>query len=250
MQSLVAAGQRALYIGTQQLRLGDETVERPPRDLDVTDTRLTRPDAAVPAGTVVTTSRDGRQKATRRRVVRSAAGAGGAAALVLAGCEPRQSGGARRQPSAGPVTLRVHIQTGSYADFTRKWGDRYAQERPNVSVVVEPFPTANQEYHTKLKTLHVTGSIGDMAWTWATQGLLPEFGHLKVWRPVDDLVRAERFDPRQYFPAIVDGMTFEGRLLGLPFHGHPGFPFFFYNTDLFQKRGACHRPPGSGRSIP
>ena len=43
----------------------------------------------------MTTSRDGRQKATRRRVVRSAAGAGGAAALVLAGQEADEAGTTR-----------------------------------------------------------------------------------------------------------------------------------------------------------
>lgn len=140
-------------------------------------------------------------------------------------------------PAKGPVTLRLHIQSGVYTTWSTKWGERFKQERPNVTVAVEPIPTANQEYFSKIKTMLATDTLGDLAWTWATQGLLPEFGNLKVWRPVDALLKGDRFDLGQYFPAVIEGMKYRGDLMGLPFHGHPGFPFFFYNAELFSKRG-------------
>jgi multiple sugar transport system substrate-binding protein len=143
------------------------------------------------------------------------------------------------QPAKGPVTLRLHIQDGSYAQWSQKWGERFTREHPQITIVVEPFPTAGQEYHTKIKTMLATQTLGDLVWTWCTQGLLGEFSHLGVWRPLDDLVRADRFDLGQYYPAIIEGMKFRGSLMGLPFHGHPGFPFFFYNIDLFAKHGVA-----------
>jgi ABC-type glycerol-3-phosphate transport system substrate-binding protein len=91
------------------------------------------------------------------------------------------------------------------------------------------------------------GSLGDAIWGGNAQSQSSKWAHLGAIRTMDDLVRAERFDPKQYFPAIVDGMKFEGKLMGLPFHGHPGFPFFFYNADLFQKRGVP--PPAGGWTL-
>lgn len=170
----------------------------------------------------------------RAALSRVALGTGG----VLFACRPaRPTPDQPVQPARGPVTLRLHIQEGAYAQWSRKRGERFTQEHPQVTITVEPFPTAGQEYHTKIKTLLATQTLGDLVWTWCTQGLLGEFGHLGVWCPLDDLVRADRFDLGQYYPAIIEGMKFRGSLLGLPFHGHPGFPFFFYNSDLFAKHG-------------
>src|SRR5438093_5967466 len=121
------------------------------------------------------------RQATRRQVL--AWSVPGAGALTLAGCGGAAAPAGRAPaPSTGRVTLRLHIQSGAYAMWSSKWGDRYKQERPNVTVAVEPFPTANQEYFTKVKTMLATDTLGDLVWTWATQGLLPEFGNLKVWR--------------------------------------------------------------------
>jgi multiple sugar transport system substrate-binding protein len=175
------------------------------------------------------------RQTTRRRVLAWSVPAG---ALAVAACGGAAApSGQMPAQSAGPVTLRLHIQSGAYAMWSSKWGERYKQEKPNVTVAIEPFPTANQEYFTKVKTMLATDTLGDLVWTWATQGLLPEFGNLKVWRAVDDLVKVEKFDLGQYFPAIIEGSRFRGALTGLPFHGHPGFPFLFYNAELFAKRG-------------
>ncbi|MBI3973111.1 MAG: extracellular solute-binding protein [Chloroflexi bacterium] len=173
-----------------------------------------------------------------RRTILSTLSAGWALVPALVACRPSPAPReAAPQPAKGPVTLRLHIQAGGYGTWSQKWGDRIKQEQPNVTVAVEAFPTAGQEYFTKIKTMLATDTLGDLVWTWATQGLLPELSHLKVWRPIDDLVRVDRFDLKQYYPAITEGLRFRGALMGLPFHGHPGFPSFFYNADLFAKRG-------------
>ncbi len=161
------------------------------------------------------------------------------AGAVLGACAAPTPGSSPSSDNASeaPVTLRVHINSGVYGDFTQMWGERFTEEHPDIQITVESFPTAGGEYHAKLRAMHATGEIGDMVWTWATAGQLPELSHLGLWQPIDELVEADQFDLGQYFPSVIQGLQFEGQLMGLPFHAHPGFPQFSYNVDMFNQAG-------------
>jgi multiple sugar transport system substrate-binding protein len=155
------------------------------------------------------------------------------AAKTDAGSKPAPS-------SKGPTTVRVHINTGAYSDFVKKWGEKFTkEEKPDIKISVEPFTTAGNEYHAKIRAMHNTGEIGDLAWTWATSGQLPELGHLGLWQPVDEMVKADKLDLGAYYPSAIAGLKYQNKLLGLPFHAHPGFSQFIYNKDIFEKAGVA-----------
>src|SRR5207302_1691551 len=62
-----------------------------------------------------------------------------------------------------------------------------------------------------------------------------------VFQPVEQYIKADKFDTKPYLSASLEGQKFQGQLHGLPFLGHYGCNAIYYNKDMLAKAGV--QPP-------
>ncbi|HEX2324414.1 MAG TPA: extracellular solute-binding protein [Chloroflexota bacterium] len=173
--------------------------------------------------------RPGADRPSRRAVL------GAGATVLVAACAP--GGGSPAVPRAGerPAQLRLHVRSGSEADTLDERLPAFTQKFPRVSVAIEPFPGG--EYQTKIVALMAAASLGDAIWGGNAQSQSSKWAYLGGIRPLDDLVRAERFDLNQYYRQAVDGGRLDGKLYGLPFKLHPSFCVLYANLNAVGETG-------------
>src|SRR5690606_34809893 len=56
--------------------------------------------------------------------------------------------------------------------------------------------------------------------------------------PHDDIVASTGFDKSVFWPAIMQALTVDGKLYGIPNHGHYGTVVYYYNKTLYENAGA------------
>ncbi|MGH2369614.1 MAG: extracellular solute-binding protein, partial [Chloroflexota bacterium] len=84
-------------------------------------------------------------------------------------------------------------------------------------------------------------SLGDVFWGASSTGQGNLWAHSGVVRFADDLIKAEKFDLKAYYPSAMSGVTFEGKVYALPYKLQPGPMGIYYNVDAFNREG--HPPP-------
>ncbi len=90
--------------------------------------------------------------------------------------------------------------------------------------------------YAKVYALAAGGNLGDIVWTY----LNTVTEHLKkgVVAPHDDLVASTGFDKSVFWPAIIEALTVDGKLYGVPNHGHFGTVIYYFNKNLYEAAGA------------
>ena len=178
---------------------------------------------------------------TRRRVLAGGGAAPGWALLAAcAGAQPGtgESGGA---PARQPATLRFKYRIPS--DVVRQSYDRalevWRTEHPEI--VLEPEANDSATFTPSLTSQIAAGTPPDAApadWDqsldWASDGLL---------LPLDDLLKARRVNPDEWFQGAMDYTRLGGKAYGLPITGYT--TVVYYNRDLFQREGVP-LPPKDG----
>jgi multiple sugar transport system substrate-binding protein len=178
--------------------------------------------------------RRGKSRLTRRSLHRAAAGATAAGASVLAACAaPGASGGGQGAgaPGAarsGPVTVQVMDWGTPEHDEVNK---RFMAATPNVTVE-RMTPTAGQERHQKFETALAGGEPPDLFWMDA--GRTGDFREKKILLPLDPLIKRDRFDLPDFFPAAQSIYQYGGQNWGVLFDVAPWL--LVYNKTLFEKR--------------
>ena len=173
---------------------------------------------------------------TRRSLTRAAHGSAAAAAAVLAACAAPDGGRGSGAPGAaqrGPVTVQVMDWGTAEHDEVNK---RFAAATPNVTVE-RMTPTAGQERHEKFETALAGGAPPDLFWMDA--GRTGDFREKKILLPLDSLIKRDRFDLPDFFPAAQGIYQFGGQNWGVLFDVAPWL--LVYNKALFEKRAV--RPP-------
>jgi ABC-type glycerol-3-phosphate transport system substrate-binding protein len=202
------------------------------------------------AGEVQRAGRARRRQLLGGAGVALAAGAGGAA---LGACAPGGGGGttaALPTPARGPQSIDVVTRNGvSAASGHSQFYDKQAKAlfTPETQITVN-FVDAQPDVGQKLTVLAAGGTPPDGSWF----GLLADGSAgreqaLKgIFRPLDDLVKRDgRFDRAAYFKPILDAMTVDGKLFGLPTHGHFGTNVLYYNKNLTRAAGVNVPDDGS-----
>jgi multiple sugar transport system substrate-binding protein len=180
---------------------------------------------------------------TRRRLAAlgGAAGWGVLAACAGTGTGTSESGSAPAPPARQPVTLRFKYRIPS--DVVRQSYDRalevWRSEHPEI--VLEPEANDSATFTPSLTAQLVAGTPPDAApadWNqsldWASDGLL---------LPLDDLLKARKISPDEWFPGAMDYTRLGGKACGLPITGYT--TVVYYNRDLFQREGVP-LPPKDG----
>jgi hypothetical protein len=94
----------------------------------------------------------------------------------------------------------------------------------------------------------VGGTIGDALFTGDT---VREHAHLvryKVIGPVDGYLDGAGVEETEWLTLMVDQLTDDGEMHGLPRTGHPGEPFIWVNLTMFDKPG-IDRPAVKGNTF-
>jgi multiple sugar transport system substrate-binding protein len=178
---------------------------------------------------------------------------------------PAQPTAAAAKPAApvqGKVTVRLHerannvVQGGAQYELFKPGGhlDKFKEANPNVEVVVEPLPPGTAEYGPKLLSLHMGGSIGDVVYGAVGSGSFQYVAANEMVHPLDDLVKGENFDLKQYLPNMVDALRVSdtgigsGPLYGLPLLVHARDTVLFYNKTLLDQAGVPY-PDGDKMTV-
>lgn len=178
------------------------------------------------------------QKFSRRRfLVGSSAVAAGAflaACAVPAGQPSAQSGGEAAAPGTEDVTIIFHSRLGSHADWHKSRVPVFEEQNPGIKLQVDELDGA--EMLAKIYAMAAGGSLGDIVWTY----LNSVTEHIKkgVVAPHDDMVASTGFDKSVFWPAIIQALTVDGKLYGIPNHGHYGTVVYYFNKDLYEASGA------------
>lgn len=190
-----------------------------------------QPSAA--AGSAGGTRRD--RALSRRNVI--LVGASGAAALALAACEgPNPTGGSK---AAAPAKISV---------ITRGGGDGTGMEQVIIPAFTKQFDNIRVEhaslggepdYWAKVVTGHLGKELGDVIW--ASNGGFSALASRGVFKELEPLARSDKYDFKDYVPGGLDSLKHDGKLMGLPWGGHPGYQGLTYNEDLLAKTGI--KPP-------
>ena len=173
------------------------------------------------------------ERRVSRRVV---AGAPALAGMVAAACgwgATQQS-----QPSKAAVTIRVLTRagpTGHTAWYQSVTPRLFTPQFPNITV--EWDEAAGTTVTEKLVTFGASGTLPDVSWL----GLVSDGGRggmqRNLFRPLDPVIKTDKFDKSVYWPSMLDAMTLRGQVFGLPTHGHFGPVIAYVNTDMVTRAG-------------
>jgi ABC-type glycerol-3-phosphate transport system substrate-binding protein len=177
------------------------------------------------------------QKFSRRRfLVGSSAVAAGAvlAACTATGGQPATQAGEDAAPDAEGTTIVFHSRLGSHADWHKQRVPLFEEQNPGVKLQIDELDGA--EMYAKIYALAAGGNLGDIVWTYLNT--VTEHLQKGVIAPVDDIIASRNFDTSVFWPSILQALSVDGKLYGIPNHGHYGTVVYYYNKDLYEASGA------------
>jgi multiple sugar transport system substrate-binding protein len=148
------------------------------------------------------------------------------------------SGGEGCASGAPKITWYVGLGSGTDADVIPKekaWVDKYNKSQTKACVVLEVVH--NPESYDTLKALLAAGTPPDIVGPVGKRGRANFQG---AWADVSALAKAANFDISKYDKALLDFLTDEGVLVGLPFALFPSF--IYYNKALFDEAKLPYPP--------
>ncbi|MGH2458867.1 MAG: extracellular solute-binding protein [Chloroflexota bacterium] len=152
-----------------------------------------------------------------------------------------------RSPS--PITLRFNMRSGGeksepaiYVDRPREWS-----EATGDKVKLEPTP-GGTDYIPKIEALAASNTLGDLVFT--SEGYLEhsQLVRFNVLEPMDSYLQTYKVSKDEWFKAIVDGMTYNGKMYGLPKTGYPPDAYIWINLQMFKDAGIAE-PPTYGNTF-
>jgi putative chitobiose transport system substrate-binding protein len=117
---------------------------------------------------------------------------------------------------------------GPFTDWIEDFIARYEAEHPNVEIVWVDVPGADvaQKYLTAISA----GMAPDVANVYG----LAQLAELDVLLDLNEYISEE--DKAAYFPDMIEALTFNGKLLGLPWYGGGAAPII-YSRAVFEEAG-------------
>lgn len=164
---------------------------------------------------------------TRRDFLK--AGGGASLAMLLAGC----GGFGVGQSRGGSAGVTVwEISTGLEREAVEKALQKYNKANPDANAEVQFFE--NDPYKQKLRVSMGAGNPPDVFYGWGG-GILESYVDANnVYDITSDLQKDGWGD--MYFPNVLEGATFDGKVYGVPVSGmQPNV--VFYNKEMFDQYG-------------
>jgi multiple sugar transport system substrate-binding protein len=173
---------------------------------------------------------------TRRALLRRAATAGVAAALVAGGaCDRREA--------LPPGVVELNFYTFTSTEFRRLFHEQltpaFERANPNLRVRINES-LGDAGYDAKLLTL-IAGKIAPDLFR-VDQGNFPFYAAKDILLPLDEfLARDRELSANDFYPQLLQGMRYDGKVLGLPSDFSP--IVILYNQDLFDRFGVPYPRP-------
>jgi multiple sugar transport system substrate-binding protein len=154
-----------------------------------------------------------------------------AAVLLLA---PLSACGIFSSPSdVDSDTVIVALPSDNPADIELRQtlAKEFMKEHPDIKVQVQVLPSNG--YNTKIFATTAAGNPPDIF----NSGdiIIPTIVQKDYAYDLHEFVAKENYDLSAFYPEVIDGMTFEGKLVGLTDNWDT--QVMYYNRDLFDKAG-------------
>jgi ABC-type glycerol-3-phosphate transport system substrate-binding protein len=165
---------------------------------------------------------------------------GAPASPTAAPGKPADAPAAAAKPAAGktPVTLRLHMRAGGeksepaiYVDRPGEW-----EQETGHKVALEPIPSG-KEYVPKIMALAAGNTIGDALFTGDAYSEHTFLVRNDVIEPVDDYLPRFNVKKTEWIKPIIDTLTHDGKMYGLPKASNPAHSFINVNLTMFKEAG-------------
>jgi ABC-type glycerol-3-phosphate transport system substrate-binding protein len=156
---------------------------------------------------------------------------------------------ARPPTGKAPVTLRFHMRSGGdksepaiYVERPGEW-----MKETGHKVELEPIP-AGKDYAPKVVSLAAGGTIGDLLFTGYSDATHIFYVKNKILNPDDDFMAKNNIRKNEWVKAIVESLTFEGKMYGMPKAANPAEAYIAVNLKAFDEAG-LKKPEVYGNSF-
>ncbi len=160
---------------------------------------------------------------------------------------PKPTAAAKPAKPKEPVTLRFHMRGGGeqsepaiYVQRPKEW-----EEETGNKVKLEPIMG---DYVGKLLALASGGTLGDITFTTELANAHSRFVKAGILQAVDDFLGPYNVKKTEWQKGIIDALTYDGKLFGLPKGGHPGDAYIWINLKMFDEAG-IKRPETYGNTF-
>jgi len=150
---------------------------------------------------------------------------------------------AKEAPTAEPpkeaakVKIRATVWLGdAELDALGKLTEAYQKTHPNIEVEWINIVGGGNYGRDKLQTMIAGGDAPDLMML--NTGQFEQLATRGALKPLNDFIDAEKFDLSIYWPQAIEGITYQGKMYGLP--RDMSNVILYYNKDLFDKAGVAY----------
>jgi len=187
------------------------------------------------------TNTTARRGLTRRRLAGAAAPG---VVFALAACGGASQGGQGATGGAGPAADTRPVTLDLWHDWGTTGGggfamldqiEEYTKRKPHVTI----NNTADAG-RAKLITALASDTVPDLFKLNAPEVI--EFGEQNALLPLDEMIKRDKWDLKQYFDFAVQHMSYKGKVLSITHH--PDIRNVFWSKKLYQESGLdANKPP-------
>ena len=154
--------------------------------------------------------------------------------------QPTSAPAAAAKPatSKAPVTLRLHMRAGGEKSEPAIYVDRPGEwmQETGHKVELEPIP-GGKDYVPKIMALAAGNTIGDALFTGDSYSEHTFLVRNDVIEPVDDYLGRFNVKKSEWIKPIIDTLTHDGKMYGLPKASNPADSFVNVNLKMFDQAG-------------
>jgi multiple sugar transport system substrate-binding protein len=167
----------------------------------------------------------------------------GIGTTLVAACGPASTSGAPTSAATtapaqtganltGTITVSFPDELGKKPPYVQAAADQVTKNNPKATVAIDHQKIGSGDYYTKLLLALQGGSGPDVTHVGGDKiGEMVDAGYLT---PLDDYL-AKWADWKMYPDAVKQGVTYNGKIYGLPYGLDTRF--LYYRKDVFQKAG-------------
>jgi multiple sugar transport system substrate-binding protein len=137
--------------------------------------------------------------------------------------------------ATGTISVAVPSDAPGDVALRRKQAQAFMAKYPDVTVKVTTVPAAG--YDQKILTMIAGGKAPDVFGTGDV--VIPTIVNKNYALDLKPLMQADGFDASAYYPEVIKGLTYDGKIVGLTDNWDT--QVLYYNRALFQRAGV--QPP-------
>lgn len=132
---------------------------------------------------------------------------------------------------SGTISVAVPSDAPGDVALRRKQAEAFMKKYPDVEVKVTTIPVTG--YDQKILTMIAGGKAPDIFGTGDV--VIPTIVGKNYALDLKPLMEADDFDTSDFYPDVIDGLTYEGKVVGLTDNWDT--QVLYYNRELFERAG-------------